>query len=274
MEDRAEQAEQAKFLKIFGEWPLDLIGQTAPGLQRKDFERELRGYLAEQHFSRTLSNKLVAKLFKMTCFFLRRKKALPRMSEIVNSTDWKKRASLLKRHSSLVAKLIERVLRQSGTSPSDEGGLSRRLRTWTEYQLTTLRDVFSWLYELQRGDALVVRHLSHPPIDSQFLWEVRQYLKEKMGKASVEDIDIVVAGCGVAAHIFSSEEVAQDVVSRIPMRISRTNKTFSKQFSKSEGVTTLTYRPKRRTLIVLPKEIVFYNVNLQQKTSQHRANVP
>jgi hypothetical protein len=176
MEDR--QAEQAKFLKIFGEWPLDLIDQTAPGLQRRGFETALRDYLVEQDFSRTLSNKLVAKLFRMTCFFLRRKKALPRMSYIVNSRDWRERASLLKRlHSAEIPRLIQGVLRESRASQSrDEGALSAKLRIWTVRQLKALEDALLWVYEVQRGEALVVRRLLHPPIDSQFFWELREFM--------------------------------------------------------------------------------------------------
>jgi hypothetical protein len=70
------------------------------------------------------------------------------------------------------------------------------------------------------------------------------------------EIDIVVAGCGVAAHIFSSDDVALDVVSRIPMRISRAKETFNKQFNRSRDMTTLTYQPQPALPIVLPEEIV------------------
>lgn len=39
----------------------------------------------------------------------------------------------------------------------------------------------------------------------------------------------MVAGCAVAARIFSPEEAVEDIVSRIPMRMSRAKRTFTKQ---------------------------------------------
>jgi hypothetical protein len=272
------ESREAKFLKIFGDWPLDLVDKTACGLRRMEFEQALRNYLTQQGSSLVLPKRLMAKLFALTCFFLRRRKALPRMLELVNSPDWKERAALLRRFSNVeIENLIEKVLRQSKASQSSEVRvLSAKLRRWTAYQLGTLRDVFYWLYELQSEEARKVRHLMHPPINSQFFWELRGFLKDNMRRASIEEIDVVVAGCGVVAHAFSPTEVALDVVSRIPMRISRANKRFNKQFEKSLGGTTLTYRPKRPLPIVLPSEIVFHITSVQHppKSSSPRDKRP
>jgi hypothetical protein len=92
-----------------------------------------------------------------------------------------------------------------------------------------------------------------------------------MRKASMAEIDIVVAGCGVAAHIFSSDDVARDVVSRIPMRISRAKETFNKQFNRSRDLTTLTYEPEPALPIVLRKEIVQHVKVVRQARARNAA---
>lgn len=261
-----EERNAAAFL--LGGLPTELIDHTDPGLRRGDFERTLRGYLREQEFPHQVSSRLVGKLFKMTCFFLRRKKALPRMQAMVNSHDWRERASMLKRFGTVeIARLVEKVLRERRTSQSRGCGvLSKELRIWMVRQLRTLEDALLFLDEVQTAEALEVRHLSHPPIDSQFMWELREYLEGEIRRASIEEIALVVAGCAVAAGVFSPKEVREDVASRIPMRISRARKRFDKQFEKSRAVTTLTYSPEPPLPIVLPKTITLY----RRTSSSHK----
>lgn len=222
MEDR-----DAAFL-FLGNMPTELVESADPGIRYEEFEKTLQGYLKEQKYpGNQPSAKLVKRLFKMTSFFLRRKKVLPQMRTIVNSRDWRARAKLLLRLSAVeLPRMREKIIGRRYRSRS------RAVALWTSRQLKALSRTLWFAFRVQRMESSAVRGLTTPPLDSQFLWDLRELLRDRMPRTSVADIDIIVAGCAVAAHIFSSED-ANDVVSKIPMRISRANKRFGKQAART-----------------------------------------
>lgn len=222
MEDR-----NAAF-QLLGSFPTALVDNADPGLRRQDFERRLRSYLNEQNFRETLPDQLLTRLFELTCIYLRKKKALPQMLSTVNSLDWKTRAKLLERISTVIIPKIRAELLQQSRHARHQTR-SKAVILWTSRQLKNMSQTLLFAFRIQQFEHAEIKCLKTPPIDSQFLYDIRAYLRHRMRKMPVKDIDMLVAGCAVAAHIFSPEEAAKDVVSRIPMRISRTKRTIYKQ---------------------------------------------
>jgi hypothetical protein len=54
-------------------------------------------------------------------------------------------------------------------------------------------------------------------------------VRKKRPKWKVDDINMLVAAYGLAAGVFTDKDSASDVVSRIPMRISRTDEAMRKR---------------------------------------------
>jgi hypothetical protein len=213
-------------LLFLGSFPTEQIEHADPGLKRQDFEKSLRGYLKEQNFPHKLSPRLVGKLFKMTCFFRRKRKVLPEMLRIVRSREWAARARLLLRLSGVeMPRMRRKLIRYARRHRSRP----KAVALWTSRQLKTLSQTLWFAFKVQQMEFHAVHSMARPPIDSQFLYDIRDVLRDRMRRTSVADIDIVVAACAVAAHIFSSKDDANDIVSRIPMRISRAEKTFAEQ---------------------------------------------
>jgi len=187
----------------------------------------LRTYLEDQNFPEDKNLvKLVPTLFRITRYYLRTKKVLPRMLKIVNSRDWLTRAKLLAQIGGVeLPRLRKRFIRKARR----KGTMTKAAALWTSRELKNLSRTLRLAFNEQLMECRAVRGLTKPPFDSQYLYEVRDFLREKMRKARVEDIDLMVAGCAVAARIFSPEEAVEDIVSRIPMRMSRAKRTFTKQ---------------------------------------------
>lgn len=212
---------------ILGNFPTELAEHPDPGLRRQEFERRLQTYLRGQNFPEDKNLvRLVPTLFRITRYYLRTKKVLPRMLKTVNSRDWLTRARLLAQIGGVeLPRLRKRFIRKARR----KGTMTKAVALWTSHELKNLSRTLRLAFDEQLMEYYAVRGLAKPPFDSQFLYEVRDFLREKMRKARVEDIDLIVAGCAVAAQMFSPEEAAKDIVSRIPMRMSRANRTFKKQ---------------------------------------------
>src|SRR6516225_8648295 len=69
--------------------PTELAEHADPGLRRQEFAKRLRTYLEDQNFPEDKNlAKLVPTLFRITRYYLRTKKVMPRMLKKVNSRDW------------------------------------------------------------------------------------------------------------------------------------------------------------------------------------------
>jgi hypothetical protein len=241
MEDR-----EAAF-RFLGSMPTELIERADSGLRREEFEKSVRDYLREQDFQDDkVSPRLLGALFKATSLFLKRKSVLPRMLTIVNSRDWNQRAKLMIRLSTVDIPRMRRKLIQK--AHKSKAPRSRAVVLWTLRQLKTMSNTLWFAFKVQKMEFHAVRGLATPPIDSQFLYDLRELLRSRMKRTSVAKIDVLIAACAVAANIFSSEDAASDVVSRIPMRISRATKTISRQQAESAAHSWLgPITPARRT---------------------------
>lgn len=237
---KADRDATSRFLNF----PTDLVERADPGLESSDFDASLNSYLEEHDFPvAKISKALKRLLFKMACFYLRKKKALPEMLEMVKSRDWKAREKLLLR---LFRKEIPKVQRKLSQLADRHEQLSKEVVLWTSRQLEIVMDTLSFAYIVQHYESNAVRIMAKPPVDSQFIWDVREALKSRMRHSKIADIEVIVAGCAAAAHIFSAKDDAADIVSRIPMRISRATKTFDKQLENA--------RRSRTRLFALPPQ--------------------
>jgi hypothetical protein len=203
---------------ILGNFPTELAEHADPGLRRPEFEGRLQTYLRDQDFPEDKNLvRLVPTLFRITRYYLRTKKVLPRMLKIVNSRDWLTRAKLLAQIGGVeLPRLRKRFIRKARR----KGTMTKAVALWTSRELKNLSRTLRLAFDEQLMEYHAVRGLAKPPFDAQYLYEVRDFLREKMRKARVEDIDLIVAGCAVAAQMFSSEEAAKDIVSEFEFSIS------------------------------------------------------
>jgi len=160
--------------------PTELAEHADPGLRRQEFAKRLRTYLEDQNFPEDKNLvKLVPTLFRITRYYLRTKKVLPRMLKIVNSRDWLTRAKLLAQIGGVeLPRLRKRFIRKARR----KGTMTKAAALWTSRELKNLSRTLRLAFNEQLMECRAVRGLTKPPFDSQYLYEVRDFLREKCGR--------------------------------------------------------------------------------------------
>jgi len=198
---------------------------------RDQFLNVVRNYLRDHHFPYEVSKSLLSEIFRSASRYKNGVQALPKMQDLVKSPDWRGRAVLLRVLAMKQIPTWKQDLKQRLNKGKPQGArpLTRRSAVWVLGQLDELQRKLRAAYSLQKAQADIVREYKHPPLGSQFLLEVRQMVMGKKPKWKVDDVHLLVAACGLAAGVFTAKDEASDIVSRIPMRISRADKTMSER---------------------------------------------
>lgn len=212
----------------------DFIDEAKPQITRRYFETRLASYLKTQNLP-SPSPEIIKKLFQKAFYFLKQRRALGRMRQIVESSSRKKRMRAIEKliHKRPIAKQLQAFETcVKGLDNDKFAFIAGRLRA-VRRELVPVRAAVRKLDEelrllssILKSDRIVVSGWLKPDPESQFMFEINNYLKRMMGHLKVEDRVLIVTGCALAAQLLPASAAEKDLFDVVYSRIRRAAQSY------------------------------------------------
>lgn len=210
----------------------DFIDRAQPRLTRKEFETRLALYLKTQDVS-SPSPEIIEKLFQKVFYFLKQRRALGRMYEIVESSGRKKHMRavaklILKRPIAKQLQAFETCVKGLDSFPFVAGrvGVVRHELIPLKAAGEKLDRELRLLHRILKNHRTVVSGWLKPEPESQFMLEINNYLTRVMSGIKVEDRVRIVGGCALAAGVSLANAADDNLYEVVYSRIHRSKQSY------------------------------------------------
>jgi hypothetical protein len=207
----------------------DLALAAAPELTAEDFGATLRQYLHEQDASLSLDGRLIGRLYRNTYWCRQQLEALREIRKVIQSKDWNKREALLR---SLPKKLdsfeAELGKYRNAKLPLRDGlvrSVIARIATFNK----SLKHDLLLAARMNANEKTLLSGLLKSTLESQYMLDIYNVLKNRLHSLSVEEHILIVAGCIHAGKILPHRKDDEDLHDLINMRIHRARKTYKRE---------------------------------------------
>jgi hypothetical protein len=207
----------------------DLAIAAAPELTAEGFGAMLRQYLRERDASLSLDGRLIGRLYRNTYWCRQQLEALRKIRKVIQSKDWNKREALLRSLPKKLNSFEEKLGKYRNVKFPLRDELVRSVIARIIPFNKSLKHDLLLATRVNANEKTLLSGFLKPTLESQYMLDVYNVLKNRLHSLNVEKRILIVAGCIHAGKILPHRKDEQDLHDLINMRIHRARKAYKEQ---------------------------------------------